>query len=552
MKRSVLVKLLAVLVGVCSAFAPPIFSSGAIRLANPLWIDLDGAPYQVGTLLEGSTLYHGITDRSGAPAVLSEEDQRELVTLYEMASVSWLRGHNLEELRTWQRAMRDFVMQGALIRFFDKVQQELVGLGVVATAAYFTGGSVVLNSLSQAALDELTQAVVNAPRSAAIGWSATVLAASQRHFAELVAGVERHVEESRGESAQTPLDGRVIFDLYQRALWVDIYTMPSAQLIRDLQPQPDWASQLRRSANTAVDSAAGAFFSPAEAKYVTHLVRTGRFLAAMKEGVPELAAYDERVERKRRLWEESRTGTGESLVAAPIYREAVLWSPPAALEGLGGAVLAWGFDEDPGLRRYRDAAYRGSCRAEWRPDKGDLFTEVQDQAHGSWYCLAELPRFAEVSNHGDFRVRFDYNPITMNWGQFPSLFFVSSRIHDRQRANKDYALRIQMTWTDSHDRNLFITSHLGKESSRIVTPTIPAENLWLSFVLDYDAKRRLLDVDIVQRDSGRLFFRESGIPFEVMTPFDTIAIGEGSLDHRKYGTLGRLAVDNIEIRCGSF
>ena len=217
------------------------------------------------------------------------------------------------------------------------------------------------------------------------------------------------------------------------------------------------------------------------------------------------------------------------------------------------AGVAFDFESDPGFSAVtQDPRYSGRCESYWDSAAGDFFTFVRDQNYAPWWCLAASPIFPEVTNTDDFEIEFLFNPLNLNTGQFPSIYFVSASKFDFMTDSRfGFALRVQTANASGAPRIMIFSSRgvIGStDYNELRTPTVPATNGDYLINFKYKSDTSAVDITVTRTDNNSIFYQVSDQPFTVFSSINQIYIGEGSGDPRRAGSGGSLRIDDIVIQ----
>ena len=291
-------------------------------MANPVWLEVGAQVYEVGLVSRRGSpgeLAYGILDRDGALASPPLGTASKLLVLYERASIGYLDPARLADLREFESSVSDVQKRNFQIAFLRRFQEEVLNLGVVGVATYFTGGTVVLNNLGNAMLDELATTVADAPKNTARGFAHGLIAGTKAGLRGLIEAVEQRERTGLGNSPDTPMTEAYIQRNFASAIMVDVYGIPSAELLVDLQPKSDWLSQVKRGLGVIGESTVETALTPAKAVAAKKLIFAGNVIGALEQGVPEMARYREKVNANIERWQNSNAGLGVDLKNSKLY-----------------------------------------------------------------------------------------------------------------------------------------------------------------------------------------------------------------------------------------
>lgn len=292
------------------------------KLANPVWISVGGKAWQVGLTLVDNTEQYMILDSSGNLAQLSEADLKTLAVLYDMKQTGYLKVEKLAFLKEFQRAIEDVRNKHYYIGTMVKVQEEFINLGVVGTAVYFSGGTVVLNKLSNIIADQVKDMLWESPKTLAREWARCQLQLGLSETVRLVESLEFMGSKGLGTSAEKPVPTDMITEMYQQAVFIDTYTLAAAELLRALQPDSSAAAQFERLGYVAIDSTADVLMTPDKKLELEAIFKTYGLLQSLSESIAEVAAYMKIVNERKAHWSEARGGSGKNIREALTYRSA--------------------------------------------------------------------------------------------------------------------------------------------------------------------------------------------------------------------------------------
>lgn len=202
------------------------------------------------------------------------------------------------------------------------------------------------------------------------------------------------------------------------------------------------------------------------------------------------------------------------------------------------------FSTDPQFTIVNSTNVEGKGFAEW--SNGSFHSQVQDQP-SDWLYIGISPRFTSISHENDFTVKFDFNPVTVDWGHYPGIYFVPSMINsvdDWRNIDNEDKIMLTIQWSDHVYKKFTFT--IGGENYR--SPSIPATNEWYHVEIQYNSSASTANLTI-KRENGTVFYEETNINAPLRTSIEHIAIGEiqGST---KYGDLAEIKIDNISIDSG--
>jgi hypothetical protein len=287
--------------------------AGAVpsRLSNPLWFQHNGTVYQIGIHFnnESNTLEYPILDASGNPAVLPDADLQGLAWAYEMAQSVYLQPDKLAELNTLHQSLQTVQRTHYTISALAKLQDKLVQAGVAATAAYFGDAPTAFKVLSDAAIGELTDAILNSPKLAAREWGRAMVDSGLDRLDKVIRFVENRDQSGVGESAAKALDVAEVQARYKDAVMVDTFLMPAAELTISLQRKGDFKSQVKDLADVLTESVAG---TAKGTEVVKALLAAREFSKALAESVPAFKDCMDEVQARRTHWANSTAGDGET------------------------------------------------------------------------------------------------------------------------------------------------------------------------------------------------------------------------------------------------
>lgn len=342
------------------------------KLANPIWISADDEVFQVGLVASSGALRYGVLGRDGNLSSADLNTLRKLAVLYERASVGYLDPEQLDNLTALRGAITDVQERNLQIIFLNKLQNEAIHLGVQGVFVYFTGGSMALNSMSKVALDELSAAVVDAPRNVARGWAHGLIANSKIATDQLIENVKRRKTNKLGESAASPLAEEFIQSNFEIALFVDIYAIPSSELLVSLQPKSDLTSQLRNAVGVIGESSLEAALPVTKAIAAKNLINAGKLINALEQGVPEMTDYRSKVSNKVAKWRGSAAGIDLDIEKTPLFQN-VAFEPSANNTILPDAS----FDCDLARTRVEKAICASGLSRALDKEMADIYTELR-------------------------------------------------------------------------------------------------------------------------------------------------------------------------------
>jgi hypothetical protein len=202
-------------------------------------------------------------------------------------------------------------------------------------------------------------------------------------------------------------------------------------------------------------------------------------------------------------------------------------------------VYSESFSSDPGYNTHISSNMTGNCSLEW--SNGIYYAQVSDHS-AAWYCVAESPTFNTINASDSFRIEFDFNPVTPDWGQYPGIYFAdSASVQSFPTETSQRALSFSINWADGCYKKF----NLRGNSGSVLSDTIPADNEFYHVVIAKDGVTGDLNWTVTRED-GSIFVDLSELDIEVGS-FDQLFIGEVQ-GPTKYGDSAEIRVDNIKIQ----
>jgi hypothetical protein len=289
----------------------PFTAAAAPTPANPLWFQHNGGVYQVGIHFNNdrNVLEYLILDRSGNYTSLPDTDQQGLAWAYEMAQSVYLQPQKFSDLHALHQSMQTVEHTHYSISALAKLQDKLVQAGAAGTAAFFGDAPTAFKVLSDAAIGELTDAILNSPKIAAREWGRAMMDSGLDRLENVILFVENRGPARVGESPESALAVDEVQARYKDAVMVDIFLIPGAELAISLQRKgglKDQVSDLSQVLLGAVTDAARG------AEAVKALLAAREFSKALAESVPAFKECMTKVQARQSHWTSSAAGDGQT------------------------------------------------------------------------------------------------------------------------------------------------------------------------------------------------------------------------------------------------
>ncbi len=213
----------------------------------------------------------------------------------------------------------------------------------------------------------------------------------------------------------------------------------------------------------------------------------------------------------------------------------------------GATIYFEDFEKDPDFSAVI-STNAGKSQVYWTGE--DYYAQTFDQ-NNDWWCIGHSPSFTTFSTNNDFTVEFDFNPVTMDWGSYPGIFFHGSKINnkdDYQTNNENGSLfRFCIAYSDSNYRKLrFLFSNPSGDNLSYITKSVPRDNEWYHVRIAYHAATATADL-LVQSGDGTNFYKAENVSAPISGTFQYLSIGDIQ-GTTAYGDMSEIKVDNISIK----
>jgi hypothetical protein len=292
----------------CFAF----HSIGFAKSLDPLWFAYQGESYEVG--YDSSDIYRTtciIEDSAGITANLSADAEAGLCLSYQMVQIGYLKEENLQDLQTLRLSMLNVSVTHVMIKALEKFQEEMVDLGVDGTAAYFSGGASVAKSASDEALEELKDAIVDAPDRVALAIGMIAIADGAAKLQRISDFVTERSDKQLGQSANMAFDCLEVQNRYIDAVGVDVTLIPAGEMLQELQADSGYKAQFYRLTKK-LGTKLVATFTAKKYKDTVEIALDGYSLISnLRSLSTAYQNFASKVENIKDLWRIPATGLGD-------------------------------------------------------------------------------------------------------------------------------------------------------------------------------------------------------------------------------------------------
>jgi len=282
------------------------------KFSNQKWISINGKNYSVGLHIDNNNLKYAILDQQGNfPLNLSMHELNKLAWAYEASNAVYLKENNTRDLELLRDSMKQVRQLHHTIDYFEKVQEELIKIGVVVTSAQLTGGTVVLKKMSNIAKDALIDMIVKTPAIAARGTALVVLNTNINRLNKLIDWIQEKSTKNKGLSSSNSYTFEEIVEYYNFAVLIDSYLVPSAQLLIDTQSDASLVGQTKRLIGVAVKETIDANTVGQLHRVVQGAIYSYDAISAITAAYPDFKDYIDETKKREQKWKNSRTSIND-------------------------------------------------------------------------------------------------------------------------------------------------------------------------------------------------------------------------------------------------
>lgn len=215
-------------------------------------------------------------------------------------------------------------------------------------------------------------------------------------------------------------------------------------------------------------------------------------------------------------------------------------------QGQAAILYSQDFSVNPGYNSII-SPNAGNGQVSWT---GNAYSaKVYDQS-SDWWCLGRSGAFQKFSANSDFTIEFDFNPVIMDWGSYPGIYFHGSDFENKNEFNtcneSGNLFGFTIVYSDSYYRKLrFFFANASGDNTSYTTKSVPADNEWYRVRIAFHSATSTADL-LVEGPDGNEFFKADDVSAPISGIFQYLSIGEVGAGPA-YGDMSEIKIDNILI-----
>ena len=187
----------------------------------------------------------------------------------------------------------------------------------------------------------------------------------------------------------------------------------------------------------------------------------------------------------------------------------------------------------------------------WDAQQGNYYASIRDVSCGKGYYIGYSPEFQMVN--GDFIMQFDFSILTPNWGNYPQIRALNTRIIEDPndltfRSGFYEPFYFAYEWADATQKKFSLgcrTDNLDAHT-HYITDSHPVPGTWYHVRIACHSASNTADWKITKINDGSLFYAASDIQFPISAGFNRFYVGFITAPP-EYGSTSDIQVDNIKI-----